>query len=64
MKRPYLLIAGEQYYPSAGTRDWRGCFETQEEAEGQVSIDDNGYPVIEGRRHDWYHIVDLDEWTK
>jgi hypothetical protein len=36
MKKPYLLIAGEKFYPSASTGDWVGCFSTYEEAEAQV----------------------------
>ena len=32
MNKPYLLIAGENFYPSDGTGDWVGCFSTYEEA--------------------------------
>lgn len=38
MKKPFLLIAGEGYYPSSGTGDWIGCYETQKEAEEQVKF--------------------------
>jgi hypothetical protein len=38
MKKPFLLIAGDAYYPSSGTGDWIGCFETQKEAEEQVDV--------------------------
>lgn len=38
MKKPFLLIAGEGYYPSSGTDDWIGCFETCEEAKSQVEF--------------------------
>lgn len=38
MKKPYLLICGDCYYPSAGTGDWIGCYETQKEAEEQVKV--------------------------
>lgn len=38
MNRPYLLIAGSNYYPSAYTEDWIGCFETYEEAKQQVKL--------------------------
>jgi hypothetical protein len=34
--KKYLLIAGESYYPQAGTEDWIACFETRELAESQV----------------------------
>ena len=33
----FLLIAGENYYPSAGTDDWKKTFSTLEEAENFVS---------------------------
>ena len=36
MNKPYLLIAGEHFYPSADTGDWVGCFSTYEEAKAQV----------------------------
>ena len=43
MKRPYLLIAGDNYYPSGGTDDWIDCYETLEEAKAQVEA--NEYPI-------------------
>ena len=30
--KKYLLIAGHAYYPQPGTEDWKGCFETYEQA--------------------------------
>lgn len=36
MNKPFLLIAGHQYYPSGGTKDWQGRFETREEIETQI----------------------------
>ena len=74
MKKPYLLIAGDYYYPSADTGDWIGCFETHEEAKAQVEVKKetsklfrNGrtYYVVNGhgdRKFDWYEIVDLRCW--
>lgn len=38
MKKPFLLIAGYGYYPSRGTEDWIGCYESYEEALSQVEI--------------------------
>jgi hypothetical protein len=38
MKKPFLLIAGDCYYPDAGTGDWIACYETSEEAENQVEV--------------------------
>lgn len=37
MKKPFLLVAGDQYYPERGAGDWIACFETAEEARAQVS---------------------------
>ena len=34
--KPFLLIAGYGYYPSAGTEDWRDTYSTREEAEATV----------------------------
>ena len=36
MNKPFLLIAGDNYYPSGGTGDWIGKFETREEIEKNV----------------------------
>jgi hypothetical protein len=38
MKKPFLLIAGDGYYPSSGTGDWIDCFGTYEEAKEQVEV--------------------------
>ena len=54
MKKPYLLIAGWDYYPSSGTEDWIACFENWEEAENHNI----------GDHYDWKKIVDLREWTE
>lgn len=44
MKKPFLLIAGEGYYPSSGTGDWIGCYETYDEAKEQVKfVEDHTY---------------------
>lgn len=54
MKKPYLLIAGYNFYPGGGTDDWVACFETEEEAlnyETSTSID-------------WKRVIDLREWTE
>jgi hypothetical protein len=36
--KPFLLIAGAGYYPDYGTRDWKGCFRSYEEALAAVTI--------------------------
>jgi len=48
----YLLFAGYTYYPSGGWGDYRGSFETVEEAVARFEKDkkENWW--------DWYHIVD------
>lgn len=38
MNNPFLLIVGENYYPGAGTRDWKGRYESYEEALDQIKI--------------------------
>lgn len=53
MKR-FLLIAGDNYYPRSGTREWIGCFETEEEAEKAYR---ECYTYC-----DWYQIIDLGDW--
>lgn len=49
MTKRYLLFAGEYYYPSGGFNDYKGSFDSIEEAISNVMS-----------YHDWYHIVDLD----
>ncbi len=34
--KEYLLIAGHNYYPSSGSEDWIGCYDTHQEAEDKV----------------------------
>lgn len=41
MTKPYLLIAGGAYYPSAGTGDWIDCYSTAEEAKEQIEYIDH-----------------------
>lgn len=54
MQKPFLLIAGENYYPSSGTGDWVDRFTTKEEAEVafQELKEKNAW-------YDWHTIVDL-----
>lgn len=45
--KPFLLMAGDNYYPSGGSQDWIGCYETLEEAQAQVSrIEENQVVTI------------------
>lgn len=64
MTNPYLLIAGDEYYPSDYTGDWIGCFPTYEEAKAQVESNKHYGYTIGGLSRDWYTIVDLREWTE
>ena len=74
MNKPYLLVAGDYYYPSCDTGDWIGCFSTYEEALEQVELvvssasQFDHYNVKRGERGvrqcEWYEIVDLREWTQ
>jgi hypothetical protein len=54
MNKPYLLIAGDNYYPDSGTKDWKGTYATYEEAEA----------ALKDIEYDWYEIVDLMLWIK
>jgi len=47
--KPYLLFAGEQYYPGGGWHDYRGSFASFTEARDRAG-------EIKG---DWYHIVSI-----
>jgi hypothetical protein len=68
MKMPYLLIAGDWYYPHPGTGNWLQCFETEEEALNLISDGGHGIYTIKGFSdhgdYDWYRIVDLRNWTQ
>lgn len=50
--KKFLLIAGDDYYPRAGTDNWIGCFATREEAENAMANEEA----------DWYQIINLEEW--
>jgi hypothetical protein len=63
--KTYLLIAGDNYYPSIGTGDWIGCFETYEEAFNQIEeLPDTEYHEykIGDNEYHWYDIIDLMDW--
>jgi hypothetical protein len=68
MKNPFLLIAGNHYYPNSRTDDWIKCFQTYDLAEKYViTIQEKNtreYYKIGGIEYDWYEIVDLREWTE
>lgn len=56
MKKKFLLIAGYLYYPSRSTGDWKGFFETREEALEEAK----SYSKI----YDWCDVVDIEEWDE
>ena len=58
MKR-YLVIVGDQYYPSGGTGDWVGCYETLGEAKMVA-----GENIANAEHRVWHEVVDLMEWMK
>lgn len=61
MNKPFLLIAGDYYYPGSGTSDWIGRYETEEDIP-KIGKRDSEYQeiTIEGHGNfDWYSIVDL-----
>lgn len=70
--KPYLLIMGYSYYPSAGTGDWIDTFETYESAKSAVmrSEHEKGYILTSEHAeqkpyqvtYDWFEIVNLLEW--
>lgn len=63
--KPFLLIAGYDYYPCVGTGDWIRCFSTEEEALSCIVTTSDSYSnthTIDNCSYDWYHIVDLREW--
>ena len=58
-ERPFLLTAGEHYYPGRGSSNWQGTFATKEKAKemGQKLIDSEDQWV------GWFEIIDLREWA-
>lgn len=48
-------IVSDHYYPSSGSRDWQGCFETEEEAENYVKS-------LELKDDQSYYIINLADW--
>jgi hypothetical protein len=68
MNKPFLLIAGDHFYPEPGTHDWIDRFSSEDEAkEGICSISEksccmDGKYMIKGRAYDWYEIVNLETW--
>ncbi len=68
MNKPFLLMAGDWYYPTAKTGDWIGCY-TKEDIPKVTLIENKSgrytdvQYLINGRKYDWYEIVDLRKWV-
>lgn len=52
MIKRYALFAGEDYYPAGGWKDFRGSYDTREEAE--AAMQSLALDFLE-----WFQIVDL-----
>ena len=65
MKR-FLLIAGDSYYPSSGTGDWLGTYDSKDDIPTITRLSDEYHRFeIEGfGKFDWYTEVDLHNWSK
>lgn len=57
MTKRYLLFAGENYYPGGGWYDYRGSFDTAEEASQAGGALHN--KRINGAWVDWWHVTDM-----
>ena len=67
MKKRFLLTAGNDYYPNRADADWVEFFETREEAESCVELEEpQRYKITLPSGHytfvDWYRIIDFEEW--
>lgn len=58
MKR-FMLFAGENYYPCGGMEDFKGSFDTYEEAEEYVNTKNKGVQM-DGWGWDWAHVYDTE----
>lgn len=60
---PYLLFAGDTYYPNGGLEDFIDRFETIEEAKIEA-LKSHNYSDMSGTWiFDWWHIVDVNTLT-
>ena len=73
MKKPYLLICGDDYDSQWQKGNWIGCYEFESEALSAVKkVEQTGgtrkfiHYEVEGDDHfyDWYEIVDLRDWAE
>ena len=57
IEKPYLLFAGHSYYPSGGMRDYKGKFESRDDA--LEFVEDHNKGASYGNKFDWHHITDI-----
>lgn len=58
--KPFLLIAGDNYYPQGGVDDWIRTYATFEEAHSAVSIVENKRTITKGKRKGEEEVVSTD----
>lgn len=57
----FLAFAGSNYYPDGGWNDFKGSFETLEEAIKELDPDIRTRWPSEAPLYDWTHIVDTED---
>jgi hypothetical protein len=55
----FLVFAGDDYYPSGGWGDFRGSYDTLEEALASCVCDPGDWTA-----HDWMHVIDAETMEK
>lgn len=60
LMKKYLLIAGHNYYPGRGTDDWKGTYETREEAEALITKKEPTYRVVTHGKKKGQTVIDND----
>ena len=68
MKKPYLLLMWNDYYPDGSTENWKGFYKTKEDALNDVimngtGIIPNSYSYPDGNRYDNYEVVNVEEYS-
>jgi len=58
--KPFLLIAGDSYYPKGGVGNWIRTYATFEEAKSAVSLIQNKRTITKGKRKGEEEVVSTD----
>jgi hypothetical protein len=58
--KPFLLIAGDSYYPQSGVSDWIRTYATFEEAKSAVSLIQNKRTITKGNRKGEEEVISTD----